>query len=286
LVYYLRLLSLNILANDGRENSVALIPCQASIEGISMEIGIELLGFLFIVAVIASWVDTLAGGGGLIVLPVLMFCGLSPVQALATNKCQGFVGTFTATMTLFFKKKLSVRQLPKLMFYTAIGALTGTWLIQQINTDWLQWFVPVLLLSIAGYFFFAPSWGNEDGEPKIEEQTWARFVVPVIGFYDGFFGPGTGSFFAASQVALRGKNLIDATVLAKPLNFVSNITSLMLFAAGGQVVWLIGAVMMVGQALGAVLGAHSIYWGGARLIRPIVIVMCVAMSVRQLWLIF
>lgn len=250
-----------------------------------MEITVELLGLLFLVAVIAAWVDTLAGGGGLIVLPVLLFCGLTPVQALATNKCQGFVGTFTATMTLIVKRKLSVRKLPMLMFYTAIGAFTGTWLIQQINTDWLQWFVPVLLLSIAGYFWLAPSVGYEESEPKIQEKSWARYIVPVIGFYDGFFGPGTGSFFAASQVALRGKKLIDATVIAKPLNFVSNITSLVLFAAGGQVIWLIGVVMMAGQMLGAVLGAHSIYWGGARLIRPIVIFMCIAMSVRQLWLI-
>ncbi|TCS42662.1 TSUP family transporter [Reinekea marinisedimentorum] len=250
-----------------------------------MEITVELLGLLFIVAVIAAWVDTLAGGGGLIVLPVLLFCGLTPVQALATNKCQGFVGTLTATMTLIVKRKLSVRKLPVLMFYTAIGALTGTWLIQQINTDWLQWFVPVLLLSIAGYFWLVPAVGAEEGVPKMQEKTWARYVVPVIGFYDGFFGPGTGSFFAASQVALRGKKLIEATVVAKPLNFVSNITSLLLFAAGGQVIWLIGVVMMVGQMLGAVLGAHSIYWGGAKLIRPIVIFMCIAMSVRQLWLI-
>ena len=250
-----------------------------------MEITVELLGLLFIVAVIAAWVDTLAGGGGLIVLPVLLFCGLTPVQALATNKCQGFVGTLTATMTLIVKRKLSVRKLPVLMFYTAIGALTGTWLIQQINTDWLQWFVPVLLLSIAGYFWLVPAVGAEEGVPKMQEKTWTRYVVPVIGFYDGFFGPGTGSFFAASQVALRGKKLIEATVVAKPLNFVSNITSLLLFAAGGQVIWLIGVVMMVGQMLGAVLGAHSIYWGGAKLIRPIVIFMCIAMSVRQLWLI-
>lgn len=248
-----------------------------------MEISFELLSILFFVAAVAGWVDTLAGGGGLIVLPVLMFSGMSPVQALATNKCQGFVGTLTATTTLFFKGKLKTSGLAALMMYTAIGAATGTWLIQQIDTEWLQWFVPVLLLSIAGYFLLVPSVGHEEADAKMSEKAWARFVVPVIGFYDGFFGPGTGSFFAASRVALRGRKLIDSTVIAKPLNFTSNIVSLILFAAGGQVVWLVGLVMMAGQALGAVVGAHSIYWGGARLIRPIVIFMCVAMSVRQLW---
>ncbi|TXR53615.1 TSUP family transporter [Reinekea thalattae] len=249
-----------------------------------MEVTVELLGILFLVAMLAGWVDTLAGGGGLIVLPVLMVSGMTPVQALATNKCQGFIGTLTASVTLLAKGKLKLSILPPLMFYTCIGALLGTWLIQQLSTDWLQWFVPVLLLSIAAYFFFVPSIGETETKAKIKDSSWARFVVPVVGFYDGFFGPGTGSFFAASRVALLGKELIESTVIAKPLNFVSNITSLLLFAAGGQVVWLVGIVMMVGQALGAVLGAHSIYWGGARLIRPIVIIMCVAMSVRQLWM--
>jgi uncharacterized membrane protein YfcA len=247
-----------------------------------VEISVELLVFLFFIAAIAGWVDTLAGGGGLIVLPTLMFVGLPPVQALATNKCQGFVGTLTATMTLYANKRLKLRGLGWLMFYTAIGASVGTWLIQVIDTQWLNWAVPVLLLFVAGYFFFVPNLGEVERAPKVTESTWSKTFVPLIGFYDGFFGPGTGSFFAASGVVARGKTLIDATVIAKPLNFTSNIVSLVLFAFGGQVVWLIGVVMMAGQAIGATVGAHSIYWGGAKLIRPIVIFMCVGMCIRQL----
>ncbi len=248
-----------------------------------MEFSIELLLILFLVAALAGWVDTLAGGGGLIVLPVLMLAGVPPVQALATNKCQGFVGTFTATATLYLKGKLVTERLWQFMLWTAVGAILGTWLIQRIDTGWLVWAVPVLLLLVAVYFLAVPNLGDIEKTPRMSERTWSRTVVPAIGFYDGFFGPGTGSFFAASGVVLRGKTLIDATVLAKPLNFTSNIVSLMLFAFSGQVIWTIGLVMMVGQVIGATLGAHSIYWGGARLIRPLVIVMCIAMSARQLW---
>lgn len=248
-----------------------------------MEFSVEMLAILFFVAMLAGWVDTLAGGGGLLVLPALMLVGVPPVQALATNKCQGFVGTMTATVTLFIKGKLKTQGLGMLMFYTAIGAGIGTWLIQTVNTDWLNWFVPILLISIAAYFFLTPGLGEARRDPKMSESTWGKTFVPLIGFYDGFFGPGTGSFFAASGVVANGKTLVEATVLAKPLNFTSNIISLVLFAFGGQVLWLIGIVMMVGQALGAVVGAHSIYWGGAKLIRPLVILMCVAMSLRQLW---
>jgi uncharacterized membrane protein YfcA len=248
-----------------------------------VEVTLELLLLLFFVAALAGWVDTLAGGGGLIVLPTLMLVGIPPVQALATNKCQGFVGTFTATITLFMKGRLSLKGLIPLIFYTAIGSAVGTLLIQVINTDWLGWAVPVLLLAVAVYFISVPNLGETEREPKITESLWSKTWVPLIGFYDGFFGPGTGSFFAASGVVLRGKTLVDATVIAKPLNFTSNIISLILFAFGGQVIWLIGLVMMAGQVIGAFVGAHSIYWGGAKLIRPLVIVMCVAMSINQLW---
>ena len=248
-----------------------------------MEISFELLLLLFGIAVIAGWVDTLAGGGGLIVLPILMLTGMAPIQALATNKCQGFVGTFTATATLYFKRRLPTKNLWQFMLFTALGAGIGTALIQLANTDWLDWAIPVLLLIIAIYFLSVPNLGDVEKTPKLSERQWARWVVPFIGFYDGFFGPGTGSFFAASSVLLRGKTLVEATVMAKPLNFTSNIVSLLLFAFGGQVVWVVGVVMMAGQMLGAIIGTHSIFWGGAKLIRPLVIIMCIAMSIRQLW---
>ncbi|MEJ2043317.1 MAG: TSUP family transporter [Reinekea sp.] len=246
-----------------------------------MAFSIELLLLLFCVAVIAGWVDTLAGGGGLIVLPVLLMTGMSPVQALATNKCQGFVGTFTATTTLYMKRCLPTKGLLILMLYTALGAFVGTWLIQRIDTQWLSWAVPLLLIVVAIYFLMVPNLGTNETPARQTQAQWSRTCVPAIGFYDGFFGPGTGSFFAASGVIFRGKTLIEATVVAKPLNFTSNITSLLLFAAGGQVVWAAGLVMMLGQAVGAFIGTHFIFWGGAKLIRPLVIIMCLAMSVRQ-----
>lgn len=251
-----------------------------------MEFTVELFVALFFVAMLAGWIDTLAGGGGLLVLPSLLIAGVPPVQALATNKCQGFVGTLTATLTLLLKRQLPTKNLWKLMAWTALGSMLGTLLIQLIDTQWLQWAVPVLLLCVAAYFALVPNLGAKETTPKMTERTWARTLVPSIGFYDGFFGPGTGSFFAASGVVARGKTLIDATVIAKPLNFTSNIASLVLFALGGQVLWLLGFVMMAGQVIGAIIGAHSIFWGGAKLIRPLVIIMCVTMSARQLWLLF
>ncbi|WP_040556586.1 TSUP family transporter [Reinekea blandensis] len=247
-----------------------------------VELSSELLMLLFAVALLAGWIDAIAGGGGLIALPTLMLVGLSPVQALATNKCQGFVGTLTATLTLLQRRQLPKTGLPVLMLMTAIGAALGTLLIQMVDTRWLSWAVPVLLISVALYFLLVPGLGEQEKKPRMSERLWSRTAIPLIGFYDGFFGPGTGSFFAASGVMLRGKTLVQATVVAKPLNFTSNIISLVLFAFGGQVVWLAGGVMMLGQMIGAYLGTRTIFWGGARLIRPLVIVMCVAMTIRHL----
>lgn len=242
-----------------------------------MEITLLLLLILLLVAMLAGWVDTIAGGGGLIVLPVLLFVGLPPLAALATNKSQGCVGTFTATFSLFRQGYLRQRSLLKLVVYAAIGGALGTWLIQRLDTSWLAWLIPLLLVSVAVYFLFAPK------RPKQQARRWGDPSVALVGFYDGAVGPGTGSFFAATGVAGRGRTLVDATIEAKLFNFTTNIVSLLLFASAGQVIWAIGLTMMVGQAIGAWVASHSIVSLGDKLIRPMVIVMSLALSAQQLW---
>jgi len=108
-------------------------------------------------------------------------------------------------------------------------------------------------------------------------------VVPGIGFYDGMFGPGAGSFFSMAGVALRGQNLVTATAHAKLLNFASNIAALAVFVAGGKVLWTVGAVMVAGQVIGAWAGSHAMVRGGAKLIRPVIVTVCFAMLGRYLW---
>ncbi|WP_233546014.1 TSUP family transporter [Salinibius halmophilus] len=245
-----------------------------------MEVTLVLLLILFCVAVLAGWIDTLAGGGGLIVLPVLLFVGMPPLAALATNKSQGCVGTFTATFSLFRQGYLRDRSLIKLVLYAAMGAALGTLLIQHINTDFLNWAIPALLISVAIYFAF----GNLT--PKAKKRRFGDASVAAVGFYDGAVGPGTGSFFAASGVAWRARSLVNATIEAKLFNFTTNIASLVLFAAGGQVVWSIGLTMMLGQAIGAWFASHNIVTLGSKIIRPLVILMCLLLSAQQIWQLF
>jgi uncharacterized membrane protein YfcA len=169
-------------------------------------------------------------------------------------------------------------------FITAfIGAGLGTLAVQQIDPKALDAIIPLILLGIGLYFLLSPNAGSIDSKPRLGDRVYRFLVVPVIGFYDGFFGPGTGSFFSLVGVSLRGQNLIRATAVAKVLNFATNIASLMMFIAGGKVIWLIGLVMVCGQVIGSYAGAHAAIRGGARLIRPVIVVVCFGMVCRYFW---
>lgn len=235
------------------------------------------------VALLAGFIDTLAGGGGLLTLPALMLAGLAPVNALATNKLQGTFGSGMATLTLLRLRRFSPAALRRPFAWSLVGAAAGTALVQVMHTQALQILVPVVLAVIAVYFLLTPGAGRVARAPRLKGPLYERTVVPLIGFYDGFFGPGTGSFFSLAEVALRGRDLITATAHAKAFNFASNIASLTVFVLGGKVLWLSGATMILGQLVGAWLGSHAILRGGHRLIRPLIVLMCLAMIGRYLY---
>ncbi len=244
---------------------------------------LSLLLLMFFVALLAGWVDTLAGGGGLLTLPALMLAGLPPVAALATNKAQGFVGALTATLVLIFKGQLQIRRLWPLMLSAAFGSILGTLLIQRVDTSWLHWGIPFLLLAVAEYFIASPQVGKHQTQARQSETAYGLTALPLIGFYDGAIGPGAGSFLAVSGVILRGQTLLQATIRAKLFNFTTNVFSMAVFAASGQVAWTIALAMMLGQFCGATLAGHTMLNGGEKLIRPLVITMCVLMSCSQMY---
>ena len=247
------------------------------------DVSLMMIVVMFLAALLAGWVDTLAGGGGLITIPAMLLMGMSPVAALATNKAQGFVGTLTATVVMVLKGRLKLQELWGLIITAAIGSMFGSWVIQQVQTTWLGWLIPILLLLVAVYFLLTPKLGKSETSAKMSEITYGITAVPAIGFYDGALGPGTGSFFAASGIILRGQTLLQATIRAKLFNFVTNISAMLLFAVGGKVVWIVAGVMMLGQLCGALIASHTMLNGGEKLIRPLVITMCCLMSASQLY---
>jgi len=238
------------------------------------------MAFLFFVAIAAGLIDTLAGGGGLIVLPALIMSGIPPLQALGTNKLQGTMGTATATYMMFKKKRVQWQQVKRLMIWAFMGAVIGTLLVQFIDTSVLSFIIPIVLFIIGVYFLFSPTPSEELRSAKLSSKTYRTCVVPLIGGYDGMFGPGTGSFFALAGVTGKGLGLIASTAEAKPLNFATNIASLIVFLLAGQVVWTVGILMMFGQVIGAWLGAHCLFSVNPKYIKAIVVFMCFAMLLK------
>jgi uncharacterized membrane protein YfcA len=245
-------------------------------------ISTELLVFLFAVAATAGFIDAIAGGGGLITLPALLWAGLPPVQALATNKLQGSFGTLSASLHFIFDGKILRGNLLPLITATFLGALSGTLMVQILPDELVRKTVPVLLILFALYFLFSPRISDEDAHQRLSIRLFAIALCIPIGFYDGFFGPGTGSFFVMAIVALLGYNLTHATGITKILNLTSNLTALLFFTLGGHVVWQLGLILGIAQAAGAWLGAKAAIRHGAAIIRPLLVIISIAVSLKLL----
>jgi uncharacterized membrane protein YfcA len=243
----------------------------------------EILLLLFTAATVAGFVDAIAGGGGLITIPVLLLAQVPPLHALATNKLQGSFGSLTASVMLIRRGLVRFSKVRVLFLCSFAGAAIGAFAVQFVDAQALDLIIPFVLVTIAMYFLLAPNAGAVDSKPRMKDSTYRRVVVPTIGFYDGMFGPGAGSFFSLAGVALRGQTLITATANAKVLNFASNIASLTVFVVGGKVLWTAGATMAVGQVIGAWGGSHAMVRGGAKVIRPMIVTVCCVMLGRYLW---
>ena len=233
-------------------------------------------------AVLTGFIDAVAGGGGLIMLPALLYSGASPIQALATNKLQSVFGTAVATRNYARAGLVNWRDHKLAMVLVFIGATAGVLLVQSLDVAVLSLTIPLLLVSVAVYVLVSPRMTDEDAHQRLSERGYAP-VGGLIGLYDGFFGPGTGSFFSTSLVALRGYGLTRATGVTKLLNFTSNVASVIFFALGGKMLWLLGLCMAAGAMLGGWLGSHSAIRFGAKLIRPLLVVISLGLTVRLLW---
>lgn len=241
---------------------------------------LDLLAALFGVGLVAGFVDAIAGGGGLLTVPALLWAGLSPAQALATNKLQSSFGSFSATLKFVRNGEADPRAMLRMIVCTFAGAGAGAILVQLLDPSFLRDIIPVLLVGIAVYLLFSPKAGDIDAHRRVSENTFALTAGVGVGFYDGFFGPGTGTFFAIAFVALLGFNLRRATAHTKVLNLTSNLAALLFFLIGGQIQWAIGLAMGVGQYLGAQAGAHLVIRNGARIVRPMLVVASLAITAK------
>ena len=234
------------------------------------------------VALLTGFIDAIAGGGGLIMMPALLFAGVPPLHALGTNKLQSVFGTATALRNYWRSGLVDVKGNRLSIITVFVGAAAGCIVVQAIQPRLLGLIIPVLLVAAALYVLLSPRMTDEDAHHRVSAEGYAP-VGGAIGFYDGFFGPGTGTFFSASLVALRGHGLTRATALTKLLNFTSNVASVLFFALGGKMLWLLGLCMAVGAMAGGWLGSHTALRFGARLIRPLLVAISLGLTARLLW---
>lgn len=246
------------------------------------ELTIQIGALLFLVAMLAGFIDAIAGGGGLLTIPALLWSGLPPTVALATNKLQACGGSFFASLYFVRKGMVKLSEIKLPLACAFIGAAIGTLLVQMLNTDFLHVLLPFLVLGIGIYFLFSPKITDDDRHRIVTPTLFSVTAALGIGIYDGFFGPGTGSFFALAFVTLAGFGLAKATAHAKLLNFATNISSLIFFALGGQVVWTLGLLLLVAQSIGATLGAKMVVTRGTKIIKPLVVTMSLLMSLKLL----
>ena len=246
-----------------------------------MEFGMDILGLLFAVAFVAAFIDAIAGGGGLITIPALLMVGMPPAMALGTNKLQAFGGSLSASLYFLRKKAVNLREFGFILFMIFIGSVIGTLLIQSIDSSLVKKGLPFLILAIGLYFLFTPKLGENDKKQRLSYPIFALSLGITLGFYDGFFGPGTGSLMNLACVLLLGFKLSKATAHAIVMNLTSNIASVIFFLIGGHIAWTVGFVMMAGSLIGANFGAKMVMSKGKRLIRPMVVAMSFIMTVKM-----
>ncbi|MBK8085793.1 MAG: TSUP family transporter [Devosia sp.] len=231
---------------------------------------------------LAGFVDAIAGGGGLIAVPALLSAGLPPVVAFGTNKVQSVIGTAMAAFTYWRGGYVSLPPLAPGVVLTFLGAFLGALVVKSIDTTILSVAVPAALILIAAYFSLAPRLSDADRHARLSFSAFVPVMGFGIGFYDGIFGPGTGSFLTMGFVTLFGLGLTRAAGHTKVLNLVSNLGALALFIPSGDVVWSAAIAMAIGQLAGGYLGARIGIRFGARLIRPLVVIVSIILALRLL----
>ena len=240
--------------------------------------------FLLAASFFAGFIDSIAGGGGLIQLPALLI-GLpksETAEVLGTNKLSAVFGTTTAAA--LYRKQ--IKPDPKILLAMGLpaflGSAGGAVLASNIPTSSMRPMVLVLLIIVAVYTWFKPDLGKFENLrhlPKRRVQI-AAFAGVVIGFYDGIFGPGTGSFLMLILVASLGYAFITASAIAKVVNVATNVGAIMVFGINGAVLWQIGIILGVANISGAVLGARLAIKGGSTLVRKFFLLVTVALIVK------
>lgn len=228
-----------------------------------------LLLFLMAMGFLAGFVDSISGGGGLISIPALSLTGMPMVAVLGTNKLQSSLGTSIAVLKYYHHGLLSIATVYRGLLFGIIGAICGSVLVNHISNQFMVILVPFAMLGVFIFNLFNKKIGLHPGVKRLSEPVFFSLFGFSLGFYDSFFGPGTGNFWLISLVFFLGYTFVQSAGYAKVMNLKSNLFSLIMFIYYGQVNVIYGLIMAVGQIAGNYCGAHMVILRGSKLIRPL-----------------
>ncbi len=245
-----------------------------------MEFDTLTLFLLFLAGFGAGFVDSIAGGGGIITLPALLASGIPPHFALGTNKLQSSFGSFTATVNYAKRGLYEPKKVLEGVFFTFVGATLGAYIVKFFSASFLTNFIIIMLIVLFVFTLLNKNLGLKAKARRMKPFLFYAIFGIAIGFYDGFFGPGTGSFWTIALVLLLGLDLKAATAQTKIFNFTSNIVSLAVFAISGVVLFKVGIVMGIGQIIGAYSGSTMVAKREVVFVRYIFLIVVAATIVK------
>ncbi|WP_077032966.1 TSUP family transporter [Pelomonas sp. KK5] len=238
-------------------------------------------------SLLAGFIDAVVGGGGLVLVPALfgVFPSSVPATLLGTNKGASVWGTAWATVQYARRVSLNWKALAPAAVFALVGGFVGAWAVTQVSTDGLRKALPLILVAVLAYTLARKDMGRNH-EPRFtgrKETLVAGGIALVVGFYDGFFGPGTGSFFVFLFVRLLGYDFLHASATAKLMNVATNAAALSLFAYTGHIWWHVALVMAVTNVVGSLIGTRMALRRGAGFVRGMFVVVVSVLILKTGW---
>ena len=242
----------------------------------------ELTVLLTILGFASGFVNSISGGGGMLVLPALLWAGIPTVNALATNKCQTVFGSMSSGFNYYRNGYVQIKPLVPALICAALGAVIGTSVLQILPDHFLKKMIPVLMIGLAIYSLLSPRISDSDSNPMIEKAIFHPLGGFGIGFYGGFFGPGMGIISAILFASMLGYNIRKATANAKMVTVTANLFSFFIFIISGQIIWQLAVPMLIAQIVGGRVGSSLVIKKGVTLVKPVVITISLIISIRIL----
>ena len=242
------------------------------------------VGFLIVAGFVACFIDSTVGGGGLISTPALLALGMPVPLALGTNKLAASTGALTSVISFWRAGKINKKVALCFMPLSFIGSAVGAYVVYLLPEALMKNIIVVMLVAVAIYTYFRKDWGDVAAKEDmgVKELIAVALLALALGFYDGFFGPGTGSFLIFGFLFI-GCDFVTAAGNAKALNFASGMGALMSFALSGSVVWMYGVIMAVGMIFGAILGSRMAITKGAAYVRPLYLLVTSVLIGKQVY---